>query len=264
VVLKLPSTAHLPPQQTFSIRGMGSGGQVLAAIKGSVVVTSVLNDRLARARVTDVHDRRNDPILRGDKIFSFGWNPNMRQHVAIAGAIDLNAGSAEGLSPALKNPSEAQRRLLEFKRSLETQGMVVDAYIDLVNPKIQGEVTLDTDYLIVGDVPPGLSEGKLIKDKEKDEQMKETVADLLARMTQDAASKGVTIVPIRKFVVLTGFRPPRTGGGIESATYEPKPRLPVLSSPTDRKPAPKPDSDRPAEAEADKAKEAEKPEKPQK
>jgi hypothetical protein len=245
VILRLASTAHLPPQQTFSVRGMGSGGQVQPNVKGSVMVTSVLNDRLARARVTDVRDKGADPLLRGDKVFSIGWNPNLQQHVAIAGVIDLNGNG--GSSAAVKNPSEAQRRMLEFKRSLENQGMVVDAYIDLINPKIVGELSIETDYLILGDIPQGVSGGGLVKEKEKEkeraEQTQDTVSDLVVRMTQDAASKGVTIVPIRKFAVMTGYRTLRTGNN-EAGNYEPKPKPPASIAPVERKAPPKPDAER--------------------
>src|SRR5204863_3480763 len=106
---------------------------------------------------------------------------------------------------------------------------------------------IDTDYLILGDVPQGISEGRLVKDKEKEkekeEQVKDTVSDLVVRMTQDAASKGVTIVPIRKFIVMTGYRTLRTGNN-EAGNYEAKPKPPAPVAPVAPKAPRKPDAER--------------------
>src|SRR5262249_58677584 len=72
------------------------------------------------------------------------------QHVALVGIIDVTSGRGDVVARAMQNPAEAMRRLMDFKRSLERQGMVVDAYLDLVKNKIEGEMTLQTDYLILG------------------------------------------------------------------------------------------------------------------
>src|SRR5262249_40678197 len=143
VVVKLISTRNLPPQQTFSIRGKGLDGKAMPEEKGSLVITNVIDDRFANARITSVKDSGRDPIMRGDQLFSIGWNPNVRQHVAIAGVIDVNGGSdSSNTARLLRNPNEAMQKLNDFIRSLERQGMVVDAYIDLAKMEIKGQITI--------------------------------------------------------------------------------------------------------------------------
>lgn len=228
VMLRLSSTANLPPQQTFSVRGVSPSGEATSQIKGDVVVTNVLSDTLARARVTSVRDRASNPIIRGDKIFSIGWNPSLRQHVAIAGIIDVN-GTGGDLDVALRNPAEAMRRLEEFKRGLEKQGMIIDAYLDLKTLKVVGQITLETDFLIIGQA----AEFNQNFRTEKAAGNKETMAEVMAAMKDEAVAKGVTLAPLRKFLAMTGYHSLRAGAA-DNAGYEVHPTLPSVGSRSDK------------------------------
>lgn len=247
VTVQLVSTRNLPPQQTFAIHGVDSTGRALSEIKGSLVVTQVLDDHLVSARVTEMKDQGRDPVLKGDKVFTVGWNPMIRQHVALVGAFDLS-GTSQG-QQALRNPTESMRRLEEFRRFLERQGVIVDSYVDPREMKQEGKISLETDYLIVGESieprAPGLKEEK--KDKEaaakepadKPKVDPETVtqwpsmAEAVDAMTKKAVAKGVTVVSMRTFLTLSGYQPPRAGGPDVSAVPL-HPTVPAANSPLER------------------------------
>lgn len=262
VTLKLESTRNLPLQQTFSVRAVGPTGKALPNVKASLQVTRVVDEHLARARVTEVKDPGRDPIMRGDQVFTLGWNPNVRQHVAIAGVIDITGGSKEGIAFLVRNPVEGMRKVDDFRRSLERQGMIVDAYLDLRDMKVKGQVTIETDYLIVGEYPENVISGI---GREKDDKDKVTVSDAVGAITKDATTKGVTIVPIRKFLAMSGYKLPhmpsedavgtdyRSPAPAPSTPAPPAPQAPAEKPATD-KPADKPAADKPADKKPDEKK----------
>ena len=93
-----------------------------------------------------MRDQRRDPVLPGDFIYNPAWNPNVKQHVAIIGNIDLTGDHRDSVQ--------------EFLRTLKNQNVDVDAYMDMKSKKLMnaagdgpGEITRRTDLLIVGDGP---------------------------------------------------------------------------------------------------------------
>jgi hypothetical protein len=191
VYVKLISTRNLPAQQTFSIRGVGMGGTILPDIKGKLVITEVLDDRLCQARITEVTDRDRDPIMRGDQLFTLGWNPYFVQHVALLGYMDMS-----GRPEAAQNNAEAMSRVNAFKAGVERQGMIVDAYYDLEKNEWKGKLSIQTDFLIVGD-------GVELKDAAA--AGKEDNSPY-GKIKKEAAELGVTVIPVRKFLALSGYR----------------------------------------------------------
>jgi hypothetical protein len=213
--INLGKADRVRPQLTFSIHSVGSDGKPAKESKGSLEVFNVLSDHLSQARITSQVDATRDPVVSGDVLMNATWDPNQKRHVAIAGIIDL---TGEGL---VDRPTDALRAVEEFKRTLENQDMIVDAWIDFVDNSIKGKgITPETDYLILGDVPK--TRGGIIRDSDTKEKRQDDVVKLRTRMQEEATKVGVPVIRLRDFLTMTGYRVPRTKetpdiGGIHKA-----------------------------------------------
>jgi len=166
--------------------------------KGAVEVVDVLDAHLSTAKITEVVDASRNPILTGDLLINPAWSPQGREHVAIAGFIDLTG--------------EGRNNIDEFMNNLKKQGMVIDAWLDLNDVTVKGDgITMDTNYLIVGSQPQ-FRERDIIKADDPTLQQKSKIMDMIAGMQKEATEKGVTVVPLQKFVAMTGYRLPKGAG----------------------------------------------------
>jgi len=80
-------------------------------------------------------------------------------------------------------------------------------------------MTLKSDYLIIGE-PPDLSQTKTYKKDDPRVERKTAIAEKMAQMTKQATELGVTIVPMRRFAMLTGYRLPKGVGVGTGAGYD--------------------------------------------
>lgn len=194
VYIDLGSADNVKPQLTFSIYTAGANLRG-AQRKGALEVTNVLGPHLSKARVTELTDANLQPVVRGDLLYNAAWNPTMRQHVAIAGLIDLT-GDANDDTPA-------------FIRGLERLGIVVDSYIDLKDLKVKGPgLNMQTQYLIVGDEPK-FNELGVLNQSDVYTQRKVELNARMSEMQQEAKRLGISIIPYRRFLTLTGYPTPR-------------------------------------------------------
>src|SRR5206468_2485523 len=153
---------------------IGPDGKPEKEGKATVEVLAVVGLHQAQVRVTSVRDPNRDPVLRGDLLFNPAWDPKGKVHVALAGQIDLSG--------------EGRDELAEFARTLEKGGVVVDAYLDLREAAVKGPgIGRETDYLILGSEPSG-----------------KELSALRTRMQDEAAKNGVTVISLRKFLLLSG------------------------------------------------------------
>src|SRR5262245_5696134 len=241
--INLGSADNLKTGITFSVYGVGVDGKPIAYDivnregktvigadgkperegKATVEVLAVLGPHNSQVKVTSVRDPSHDPILRGDLLYNPGWSPNQQQHVAITGLIDL-AG-------------EGRDELNEFLRMLEKSNIAVDAYYDLREMTVKGPgITRKTDYLILGDIPE--YGGATAKEDDPRVRRRLEVEDQMHKMQREAAENGVTMVSLRKCLMLSGYRVARTNvtrEGENPQTY----RQPLAPKPAD-KPADKP------------------------
>src|SRR5262249_45815290 len=96
----------------------------------------------------------------------------------------------------------------DFVRSLERQGISVDAYLDLKELAVKGKgLSLQTTYLILGDKPELTAQGA-VAEVGKNESVR-AVNEKISQMTEGAIKLGIQIVPFRGYLVLTGVRAPR-------------------------------------------------------
>lgn len=225
---------------TFSIFSSSTGGKVGGERKGALEVVDVTGAHLAKAKITEITDPNRDPIVTGDLLINPAWNSTNRTHVAVTGLIDMTG--------------EGRDQIDEFLRVLKREGIVVDAYLDLRDLNIKGDgMTLKTDYLIVGEAP-NLTTNFSYKADDPRVTRKTGIGEKMAEMRKQATELGVTVVPMRRFAMLTGYRLPKGVGVQTGAGYDFIRQSETLSAPekqpdkkngkTEAKPEKKDDNDK--------------------
>ena len=208
--LNIGSADNLRASQavTFSVFSASTGGKIGGERKGALEVVDVLGPHLAKAKITEVVDPNRDPIVTGDVLINPVWNSGNQTHVAIAGLIDMTG--------------EGRDEIDEFMRSLKREGIVVDAYLDLRDNDVKGTgMTLKTDYLIVGESPDLLTaRDREFKVNDPRNERKIAVGEKMTDMRKQATELGVTVVPLRRFAMLTGYRLPKGVGVGTGAGYD--------------------------------------------
>lgn len=186
VWINLGRADALMPQTTFSIYAPDILDMAQTGDKAKIEVTQILGDHLAEARITE--DRASNPILPGDKIHTPVWSPGERRHFALAGFIDLD--------------KDGRCDLARMHTLIEMNGGKIDAPRD-AEGKRSDKMTIDTRYLVVGEVPDASS----TEQEQQDYTMMEGQAEQL----------GVERISLGKFLDRMGWksqsRLARFGGG---------------------------------------------------
>jgi hypothetical protein len=196
VWINLGAADALRRQITFSVFDADNQDPVKSNNKGSIEVTKILGDHMAEAHVTS-DDPRN-PILTGDQIFSQVWHRGRQLHFALSGIIDLDGDG--------HNDMKMARDLIELN------GGVVDAYL-ADDGKVQGEITVNTRYLVLGGFPQEARQAAMQAGWEK--------------MSTDAKTNGVEVITLDKFLNQIGYAPDdrlvRLGAGARAGDFPPQP-----------------------------------------
>lgn len=175
VWLNLGRADALRPQTSFSVYDSGSSETSEVTKKASIKVTQVLGEHLAEAKILD--DKSTNPILPGDKIFTPIWSLGEKRHFALAGVVDLDGDGKDD-----------RDRLYSL---IELNGGIVDARVDK-DGKRQGEMTLNTRYLILGESPSITSSAELLKD--------------FTDATREATRLNIETISLRKFLEMVGWK----------------------------------------------------------
>src|SRR6478672_1415981 len=176
VWINLGTGDSLRRQVTFSVFDADQHDAAKAAKKGSIEVTRLLDEHMAEARVTK--DDPTNPILTGDNIYSQVWHRGKQLHFALTGMIDIDGDGQSDMQLA--------RDLIKLN------GGIVDAYLK-DDGKMEGEITANTRYLVLGDVP--------------DSALKSAMTDGYHKMSKEAASLGVQTITLAQFVDQMGYKP---------------------------------------------------------
>src|SRR4029079_4673491 len=136
VWINLGTADSLRRQVTFSVFDSDQHDAAKATKKGSIEVTRVMGDHMAEARITS--DNPKNPILTGDNIYSQIWHRGKKLHFAFAGVVDIDG--------------DGQTDLPLMKDLIELNGGILDAY-EKDDGKLEGELTANTRYLVLGEVP---------------------------------------------------------------------------------------------------------------
>jgi hypothetical protein len=192
------SADNVRPEQglTFSIFGQGANSRPGNERKGALEIVDVLGPHYAAGRITETADPTRNPIMVGDVLVNPNWTPGMRDHVAVAGIIDLTGDGRDSTA--------------EFMNTLKRQGTVIDAYLDLSDLSVKGDgMTAETSYLVMGEVPEFGGTFRFESSPEVDRKQK--IISAMSQMQEGANRLGVPVVPLRRFVALTGYKLPPAG-----------------------------------------------------
>src|SRR5262249_3598707 len=103
--------------------------------------------------------------------------------------------------------------------NLERQNIEVDAWLDLQTNAIKGPgITLKTDYFILAE-GPNYDNTQTLDIKDEKVGIKQKTNEKMEEMRKEAVKKGVTIIPLHKFPLMTGYRMPRTTRAASPGDY---------------------------------------------
>jgi hypothetical protein len=176
VWINLGSADSLRRQITFSVYDADQRDAAKAEKKGSIEVTKILGDHLAEARITE--DDAKNPILTGDQIFSQVWHRGKKLHFAFTGIVDADGDG--------RSDMQMVRDLVDLN------GGVVDAYLG-DDGKVNGEITVNTRYLVEGKFPEAANQTALQKG--------------WTDMHEAAKTNGVEVIKLDKFLNQIGYAP---------------------------------------------------------
>ncbi len=174
--IDLGEADSLRRQVTFSVFDSALSDAAKAEKKGSVEVTRLLGDHIAEAKITS-DDPRN-PILAGDRIYSQVWQPGKALRFGLTGFIDIDGDGV----------SDLQR----VKDLIALNGATLDVSLE-EDGKIDGEMTVDTRYLVLGDSP--------------DQPSKSQLRDGYQQMSREANNLGVETISLADFLNRIGYKP---------------------------------------------------------
>jgi hypothetical protein len=186
VWINLGRADSLKPLQTFAVYPADVTDLTQGKPKASIEVTRLRGDHMAEAQIT--RDAMADPILPGDKIFTPLWKPGEKMHFALAGTMDVDGDGTSDL--------DVVRHLIAINSG------VVDAYQqdrgdDL--GKIEGQMSLATRYLVLGEKPTERTPLKVAEERTKMITQADelgirpiTLKDLLDRMGYRRKTRVVT------------------------------------------------------------------------
>ncbi len=195
-MINLGTADSLRRQVTFSVYDADKHDAAKATKKGSIEVTRLLGDHMAEVRITK--DDETNPILTGDNIYSQVWHRGKALHFALTGVIDFDGDGQSDLQLA--------RDLIALN------GGIVDAYLG-DDGKVQGEITANTRYLVLGDVPNSALRGNMQQGYHE--------------MSKTASLLGVQTITLPEFIDQMGYKPQdRTvhlGTGASARDFPPRP-----------------------------------------
>ena len=193
VWLNVGRAEGLRRKTTFSVWDAGDSNVRTAKRKASIEVTRILGDHRSEARITDP-DYLN-PIVRGDHIFSPIWSPGQKLGIALVGSMDIDGDGTD------------DRHYI--RNLIEINGARIDA--EDVDGKVQGEMTVNTRYLVVADIDDG-----------------EDQNPALTPMLNDAVKLGIEQTSLDELLDLMGYagraRSVSFTGVVRPGDFAPKPR----------------------------------------
>ena len=180
VWINLGSADQLRSQVTFSVYSGDSSDINAAESKGSIEVTRIISAHLAEARISS--DLPTRPLTMGDKVYSQVWNQGRKVGFALAGMIDMNGDGNEDID--------------QLKSVIVMSSGKVDALPD-GQGGVEGEMSVDTRYLILGKYPEGAR-----KDEENERKS-------WTKINDDAGTLGIETITLDEFLNLLGWQAER-------------------------------------------------------
>lgn len=177
VWINIGESDELRPQVTFSVYSGDTNDVNAGESKGSIEVIRLLGTGMAEARITD--DKSTRPLMEGDKVYSQVWNRGRKVGFAITGFIDLNDDGTDDTE--------------QLKRIIQLNNGVVDA-VPTESGEIDGEMTVDTRYLILGKHP------------ENQLGSSDAIRKAFQSMSEEADTLNIEVITLEEFLSLMGWR----------------------------------------------------------
>ncbi len=226
VVINLGSADGVRPGLTFHIFAgtdnhsrSGKGVNPHTRLKGTIEVLRKIEEHTAEALITEPFDAKNNPIQEDDLLYNMFW----KTHVVVAGQIDwfgLVGTRAETVSDEVRN-------LDQFRALLKSQGVIVDAYVDLADGSIKGKVSPQARFLIHGQLP---YQPKFIAPEESEAHKKlaelnrkriSDINDGIKKLRAECVEEGLFIISAANFAHVAGIQKRRATNGPEPRPFRP-------------------------------------------
>jgi len=209
------------PGLTFAVFEGGSNGRGGGKMKATIEVIRVLDAGTSLCKVNTFYDVDGNEILvaeatparvlregpstfkQGDLLFNLFWG----SHVAIVGIVDFPGFGAKSAAGQMDD-------LRVFMGQLERMGITVDAYSDLRDGKLIGELSPNTNFVIRGS--PAVKQ----PDAPDDSRVK-GINEAIAALRAQAAERGMFIISPANFAVLSGYRRTGDDGRLQTLTFVP-------------------------------------------
>ncbi|MFM9115037.1 MAG: hypothetical protein ACKOU6_02620, partial [Planctomycetota bacterium] len=141
VLINLGSADGLRPQINFSVYDQDENSATRAQKQAASEVVRITDAHLAEARI--IESQVKNPILPGDNIYSPIWQPGQRLRFALTGFMDIDGDGS--------NDREKVRNLIEINGGEVVVEQGNDGRVDAAS---LAKMTLQTRYLVEGDLPP--------------------------------------------------------------------------------------------------------------
>lgn len=158
----------------FSVFPVDANNLAQPEKKGSIEITRIIGPHMAEARI--IEDDPSRPILPGDKIHSPVWQSGVQTSFALAGFLDIDGDN--------ESDREKIRDIIELNG-----GKVVMEQLE--DGKTQGELTVNTRYLVLGEKP--------------DAGTKQQVLAGYSKIIAKAQELGIERMPIGEFIAQMGW-----------------------------------------------------------
>lgn len=195
--INLGADDGLSKNTTFSIYGRDPGGNPYKMPKANMVVTKILGPHRAMTRVDNT--KITDPVIPGDLLYNPLWSPGNKISIGLVGLIYMDDKESEDSLFNLKGHNR------DFIREIERLGAKVDALYDLDQQKIKGDISVNTRWLLIGEIP---------EVKDSDTQDRKDFLNNLKKAEQElrreASVNGVPVINVRNFLTFMGKQQPQT------------------------------------------------------
>ncbi len=236
VVINIGSADGARPQITFNVFAAGWDGRAEKTMKGSIEILNVIDEGTSQARITSLYDKlgrpisladasqgglaiaADNPMKEGDLLYNLFW----KSRVAIAGIVNLTGYSSSG-------PAQDRKNLQNFIEVLRKEGVEVDAYLDLIDGKVKGEITPETNFLILGE----RAYQDPIQIRAEAGIAPKVINAGIDQMRKQAKDSGLFMISTKNFGFVIGYRPPRGADNAEVFNF--RPRLPDAGDSSKRK-----------------------------
>jgi hypothetical protein len=237
VAINIGSAQGARPELTFNVFGANSAGRAEKQLKGSLEIIRVVDDNTSLARITSLFDadgreiilsdlsrsrivRESEaPIRAGDLLFNLFWG----SRVAVAGYVNITGEVSD-------NPATQISQMDDFRHLLQRNGMQVDAYIDLRDGKIRGNLSSRTRYIILGDRATGAPLLANAKGDEKDPKMNDADAGndrtkaidaSMGALLKEGMQRGMMMISAENFATVIGYRRARAANDARRSEFLP-------------------------------------------